>query len=75
MADYILHLLFIDCAAIKEINFLGAVTRIGYMAFKGCTSLTSITIPSSVKALGDNTFQGIYFFHFEYSYNYFNDNY
>ena len=33
------------------------VTNIGYCAFYGCTSLTSITIPSSVTSIGDHAFQ------------------
>jgi hypothetical protein len=32
------------------------VTAIGYVAFWGCTSLTSITIPSSVTVIGDSAF-------------------
>jgi len=38
-----------------EINGV-AVTRIGDSAFKGCSNLTSITIPSSVTSIGDYTF-------------------
>lgn len=34
------------------------VTSIGYNAFYNCTSLTSITIPSSVTSIGDNAFKG-----------------
>ena len=33
-----------------------SVTTIGYMAFYGCTGLTSISIPSSVASIGDGVF-------------------
>ena len=36
----------------------GSVTSIGYSAFCGCTSLTSITIPSSVTSIGSSAFSG-----------------
>lgn len=35
-----------------------SVTSIGDCAFKGCTSLTSITIPTSVTTIGKNAFEG-----------------
>ena len=34
------------------------VTTLGASCFKGCSGLTSITIPSSVTSIGDNCFQG-----------------
>ena len=34
-----------------------SVKRIGNRAFKGCTSLTSVTIPSSVKSIGVGAFE------------------
>jgi len=36
----------------------GSVTRIGDFAFKGCTELTSITIPDSVTSIGRSAFIG-----------------
>ena len=36
----------------------GRVTAIGKSAFKGCSSLTSITVPGSVTSIGDSAFEG-----------------
>ena len=43
----------------KNISYEGytlSVTSIGYSAFRGCTSLTSVTIPDSVISIGDRAF-------------------
>ena len=45
-------------ANIKTVVIEGGVTSIGYMAFYGCTGLTSVTIPDSVTSIGSNSFYG-----------------
>ena len=42
---------------VGTITFDAPLTRIGTEAFRGCSSLTSITIPSSVKNIGIRAFQ------------------
>ena len=42
----------------SEVTIPNTVTSIGYYAFSGCTSLTSITIPDTVTSIGGNAFSG-----------------
>jgi len=44
-------------SSIKNVVINNGVTRIGSCAFKGCTGLTSVTIPSSTR-VGSNAFDG-----------------
>ena len=41
---------------VTYMNKTHKVTSIGNWAFYGCTGLTSITIPNSVKSIGDSAF-------------------
>ena len=45
-------------AGCKNTVIPSSVTSIGDGAFKGCSSLTSITIPSSVTSIGNGAFEG-----------------
>ena len=45
-------------AAIKKAEEGCAIEKIGGYAFRGCTSLTQITIPPSVTKLGNQAFRG-----------------
>ena len=52
---------FAECSALKNITFLygegKGLTRIGYAAFKRCTSLTSVKFPASLKVIDSNAFE------------------
>ena len=42
---------------IKNVVIKNGVTKIGYMAFFGCSGLTSVTIPASVTSIGEYAFE------------------
>ena len=42
---------------IKNVVIKNGVTKIGYMAFLGCSGLTSVTIPASVTSIGEYAFE------------------
>lgn len=46
--------MFECCPHLANIVIPDSVTSIGYAAFYGCTSMTSIDIPSTVKKIEDN---------------------
>ena len=52
---------FAGCSALKSVTFLygegKGLTRIGYAAFKRCTSLTSVKFPTSLKVIDSNAFE------------------
>ncbi len=48
---------FENCTLLEEV-VMGDVTEIGNAAFKNCTSLAAITVPASVKTIGDYAFAG-----------------
>ena len=48
-----------SCTALKSITFKGTVgTEIPQYAFKNCSSLTAIEVPSTVTTIGEGTFDG-----------------
>ena len=50
-----------DIVIPESITYKGSkypVTSIGWYAFEGCSSLTSVTIPNSVTSIGDRAFEG-----------------
>ena len=46
-----------DCKQLREVLFDDGLRKIGGYAFSGCTSLSSITLPSTVTEIGDSAFQ------------------
>ena len=48
---------FEDCKSLKTATFLSAVDFTGY-TFKGCTSLTTVTLPEGTKMIGNYMFYG-----------------
>jgi hypothetical protein len=46
---------FID-RSITEVNIPEGVTKIGDFAFRSCTKLTSVTLPSTLKTIGSSAF-------------------
>ena len=44
--------------SLKELMITGKVTTIGDYAFRDCTALTSLELPSSLTTIGDNAFYG-----------------
>lgn len=48
---------FEDCTLLESVTGLDTVTEIGFSAFKNCSALTSIEIPSAL-SIGANAFEG-----------------
>lgn len=50
---------FQGCAALEEVKFLGeGITEIAAFAFKDCTSLAKVNVPSTVTAIKQSAFSG-----------------
>ena len=47
---------FLRCDKLRKVIFNGGLQKIGYAAFRGCTSLESIRLPSTVIEIGQYTF-------------------
>ena len=51
------HAAFLNCESLESIEFKSGLTEIGGRAFDGCTKLTTIILPDTVKTLGDDCFR------------------
>ena len=49
---------FANCANLTTVKFASGMTTIPYRILYGCSSVKSITIPDSVREIGDGAFQG-----------------
>ncbi len=49
---------FSYCRSLKEITLSNSIEKIASQAFTECSALEKITIPESVKEIGENAFQG-----------------
>lgn len=49
---------FIDCKSLKSVVFGEGVTEIPYGVFSGCTALTSVTLPSTIRKVDVTAFGG-----------------
>ncbi len=47
-----------EITSFAELSYFTGLTEIAANAFKGCTALTTLTIPSSVKTIGESAFEG-----------------
>lgn len=47
-----------DIVSFNELRYFTGLTSIGSSAFSGCSSLTSVTMPSSVTSIGDYAYDG-----------------
>ena len=50
--------LYLNGNEVKKLVIPNGITNIKYLAFSGCSSLTSITIPNSVTSIGSDAFSG-----------------
>lgn len=52
---------FLNCTALTAVEFYGGdslLTRVEYSAFAGCSALTDITLPDTLKFIGNTVFSG-----------------